>query len=50
MQQDSRISGPTIEGLLEGTEQARYPDLSQGAMTFKKAPKEQKAEQVEVFN
>lgn len=30
----------TIEGLLSGHERAQYLDLSQGAVTFKKAPKE----------
>ena len=32
----------TIAGLLDGTEQALYPDLSQGAITFKKAKVEKK--------
>lgn len=32
----------TIEGLLDGTERASYPDLSQGATTFKKAKLEEK--------
>jgi hypothetical protein len=31
----------TIKGLLSGTESAKYPDLSRGAVSFKKAPKEQ---------
>ncbi len=31
----------TIEGLLNGTERALYPDLSQGATTFKKAKREE---------
>jgi adenine specific DNA methylase Mod len=30
----------TIEGLLSGTEQARYPDLTRGGLTFKQAKKE----------
>ena len=30
----------TIEGLLNGTQRALYPDLSQGATTFKKAKRE----------
>ena len=30
----------TIEGLLTGTEAPRYPDLSRGGLTFKKAPKD----------
>ena len=29
----------TIDGLLNGTEAPRYPDLSRGGLTFKKAPK-----------
>lgn len=32
----------TIEGLLHGTERALYPDLSQGATTFKKAKRDEK--------
>lgn len=32
----------TIEGLLNGTEKALYPDLSRGALTFKKAKVEEK--------
>jgi DNA modification methylase len=32
----------TIAGLLSGTERAVYPDLSQGATTFKKAKREEK--------
>ena len=40
----------TIEGLLQGTERANYPDLSQGATTFKKARREEKAgEQTDLF-
>jgi len=31
----------TIEGLLNGTERARYPDLMQGGLTFKKAKVQQ---------
>ena len=41
---DSRLFGDapriqilTIEGLLSGTERARYPDLSRGGHTFKRA-------------
>lgn len=30
----------TIEGVLSGAERARYPDLSQGGLTFKKAERE----------
>lgn len=30
----------TIEGVLNGTERARYPDLTQGGLTFKKAERE----------
>jgi DNA modification methylase len=33
----------TIEGLLHGAERALYPDLSQGATTFKRAKLEEKA-------
>ncbi|HUW49837.1 MAG TPA: DNA methyltransferase [Sulfuricella sp.] len=32
----------TIEGLLTGSEQARYPDLARGGLTFKKAKIEEK--------
>lgn len=32
----------TIEGLLEGREQAEYPDLARGGLTFKKAKVEEK--------
>ena len=32
----------TIEGLMEGTERAQYPDLSAGGVTFKKAKREEK--------
>lgn len=40
----------TIEGLLQGTERATYPDLSQGATTFKKAKREEKCgEQLGMF-
>ena len=40
----------TIEGLLQGTERAIYPDLSQGATTFKKAKREEKCgEQLGIF-
>jgi hypothetical protein len=31
----------TIEGLLEGREQAEYPDLARGGLTFKKAKREE---------
>ena len=33
----------TIEGLLNGTEEARYPDLGRGGLTFKKAKLEENA-------
>lgn len=33
----------TIEGLLTGSEQARYPDLARGGLTFKQAKVEEKA-------
>ena len=40
----------TIEGLLHGTERALYPDLSQGATTFKEATREeQTAKQTGLF-
>ena len=32
----------TIEGLLKGTDEALYPDLKRGGLTFKKAKKEKK--------
>jgi len=32
----------TIEGLLNGTESPRYPDLSRGAVSFKQAKREKK--------
>ena len=35
-----RIQVLTIEGLLSGRERARYPDLSQGGHTFKRAQAE----------
>ena len=42
-----RIQILTIAGLLDGSERARYPDLSQGGHTFKKARRDEgkKAEQ-----
>jgi hypothetical protein len=33
----------TIEGLLSGNEQARYPRMDAGGLTFKKAKKEEQA-------
>lgn len=39
----------TIDGLLAGTERALYPDLSQGATTFKKAKRDEKVEQTKLF-
>lgn len=36
-----RVQILTIEGLLNGTERALYPDLSQGSTTFKKAKREE---------
>lgn len=40
----------TIEGLINGTEQAKYPDLTRGGHTFKKAKVEQvKTEQGNLF-
>jgi hypothetical protein len=38
-----RIQILTIEGLLRGTERARYPDVAAGAHTFKKARGEKQA-------
>lgn len=35
----------TIDGLLHGKERALYPDLSQGATTFKKAKADEKTAQ-----
>ncbi len=32
----------TIQGLMDGTERAQYPDLSAGGVTFKKAKREEK--------
>lgn len=37
-----KIQVLTIEGLLNGTQQAKHPDLSMGKQTFKQAPKENK--------
>ena len=36
----------TIKGLLDGTKTARYPDLTRGGLTFKKAKKEKTEEQL----
>ncbi len=36
----------TIEGLMNGTEQAKYPDLMRGGLTFKRAKKEMTDEQM----
>lgn len=48
--QFQKIQILTIEGLLSGHEQARYPDLSQGAHTFRKAKREGDAgEQGQLF-
>ena len=38
-----KIQVLTIEGLLHDTERALYPDLSQGATTFKKTKVEEKS-------
>jgi hypothetical protein len=38
----------TIKGLLDETERARYPDLMQGGLMFKKAKKEIDAVQLEL--
>jgi len=49
-QQYPKLQILTIEGLLNGQERARYPDLAQGALTFKKATKEKKkVDQGELF-
>ena len=40
----------TIKGLLEGVEQARYPDLMPGGLMFKKAKREATAEQDHLFS
>jgi DNA modification methylase len=41
----------TVEGLLKGTERALFPDLSQGATTFKKAKRDEKKKgQSALFN
>jgi adenine specific DNA methylase Mod len=37
-----RLQILTVAGLLDGSERARYPDLSQGASTFRKAKVEEK--------
>jgi DNA modification methylase len=39
----------TIKGLLEGTERAKYPDLMQGGLTFKKASIDTKTTQETLF-
>jgi DNA modification methylase len=39
----------TIKGLLEGTERAKYPDLMQGGLTFKKASIDNKTTQETLF-
>jgi DNA modification methylase len=39
----------TIKGLLEGTERAKYPDLMQGGLTFKKASVDTKTTQEPLF-
>ena len=39
----------TISGLLAGTIQPRYPDLTRGGLTFKKAKKETAEEQNPLF-
>lgn len=39
----------TIRGLLAGTISARYPDLTRGGLTFKKAKKEKTEEQDHLF-
>jgi len=45
-----RIQVLTIAGLLNGTERARFPDLSSGGHTFKKAKLDQgKSDQSKLF-
>jgi site-specific DNA-methyltransferase (adenine-specific) len=39
----------TIKGLLEGTERAKYPDLTQGGLTFKRAGIDTKTTQEKLF-
>ncbi len=39
----------TIKGLLDGTERAKYPDLMQGGLTFKKAITDTKTTQESLF-
>src|SRR5205814_7645042 len=39
----------TIKGLLDGTKTARYPDLTRGGLTFKKAKKEVSDNQTDLF-
>jgi adenine specific DNA methylase Mod len=39
----------TIKGLLDGTERAKYPDLMQGGLTFKKATVDDKTQQDTLF-
>ena len=39
----------TIQGLLDGTERAVYPDLGAGGLTFKQAAKETKTTQKDLF-
>ncbi len=39
----------TIKGLLDGTEQPRYPDLMRGGLMFKKARRETSEEQGPLF-
>lgn len=44
-----RLQILTIKGLLDGTVTARYPDLTRGGLTFKKAKKEKTEEQGPLF-
>jgi restriction endonuclease Mrr len=49
-QQYPKLQILTVEGLLNGTERARYPDMALGGLNFKKAAKEKKkANQGELF-
>lgn len=49
-QQYPKLQILTIDGLLNGHDRARYPDLAQGALTFKKAAREKpKSKQEQLF-
>jgi hypothetical protein len=44
-----RLQILSIAGLFDGTERARYPDMMQGGLMFKKARKEVTDEQKKLF-